>query len=196
MWNYFPAKGNFSFWKSQKSQGTKSELCECWVSWVIWCLTQKLCMRRDAWAGVLSWCSCQSWVAQSCGLLNHPNSFQGGMFKLNAKFDADSLFYSLSHFEYSGHRVHMLTHWRIPPLLTRTVKSSLFMHVHSSLLSVAARLHQCLTNRSHYTNNGWIFSDRPWYSRYESFVRYMLRKYILPVCCCIFILATGSFTFW
>ena len=34
-----------------------------------------------------------SLVAQSCGLLNHPNSFYGGMFKLNAKFDVDSLLY-------------------------------------------------------------------------------------------------------
>ena len=30
--------------------------------------------------------------------LNHPNSFCGGMFKLNAKFDTDSLLYSLSPF--------------------------------------------------------------------------------------------------
>ena len=29
-------------------------------------------------------------------LLNHLNSFHGGMFKLNAKFDADLLLYSLS----------------------------------------------------------------------------------------------------
>ena len=41
--------------------------------------------------------------------LNHPNSFQGGMFKLNAKFDADLLLYLLSHFECDGHTVHMLT---------------------------------------------------------------------------------------
>ena len=30
-----------------------------------------------------------------CGLLNHLNSFHGGMFKLNAEFDADSLLYRL-----------------------------------------------------------------------------------------------------
>ena len=30
------------------------------------------------------------------------------MFKLNAKFDADSLLYSLNHFECDGHTVHML----------------------------------------------------------------------------------------
>ena len=45
----------------------------------------------------------------SCGLLNHLNSFHGQMFKLNAKFDADSLLYLLSHFECNGHTVHMLT---------------------------------------------------------------------------------------
>ena len=36
------------------------------------------------------------------------NSFCRGMFKLNAKFDADSLLYLLSHFECDGHTVHML----------------------------------------------------------------------------------------
>ena len=40
------------------------------------------------------------------------------MFKLNTKFDADSLLYSLSHFEYDGHTVHMLTQWCLPPPLT------------------------------------------------------------------------------
>ena len=34
-------------------------------------------------------------VAHSCGLLNHLNSFCEGMFKLNEKFDADALLYSL-----------------------------------------------------------------------------------------------------
>ena len=65
------------------------------------------------------------------GLLNHPNSFCRGMFKLNAKFHADSLLYSVSHFECVGHTVHMLTHWRLPPPLTSAVKSS-FTHAHSS----------------------------------------------------------------
>ena len=43
---------------------------------------QNPCMRCDAWAGALSWWSCQSPVAHSCGLLNHLNSFCGGMFIL------------------------------------------------------------------------------------------------------------------
>ena len=56
------------------------------------------------------------------------------------------------------HTVLMLTQWRLPPPLTGTVKLSLFMHAHSSPLSLAARLHQCRTNRSHYINNGWTSS--------------------------------------
>ena len=73
----------------------------------------------------------------SCGLLNYPNMFRGGMFKLNAKLDADSLLYSLSHFECDGHTVHMLTQQHLPPPLTSTVKLSLFTHafpVHSPWL--------------------------------------------------------------
>ena len=77
-----------------------------------------LCTRCDAWAGV-SWWSCQSPVAHIYGLLNHLNSFCRGMFKLNAKSDADLLPYSLNHFEHNGHTVHMLTqqcllpHWLV-----------------------------------------------------------------------------------
>ena len=100
-------------------------------------------------------------VAHRGGLLNHPNSFHGGMFKLNAKFDADSLLYLLSHFECDSHMVHMLTQQHLPPPLTSTVKSSLFTHAHSSLLSLAARLRWCCANHSHYISNGWIFPDRP-----------------------------------
>ena len=59
------------------------------------------------------------------------------MFKLNIKLDEDSLLYLLSHFEYNGHTVHMLTQWHLPPPLTSTVKLSLFTHVHSSPLSLA-----------------------------------------------------------
>ena len=43
------------------------------------------------------------------------------MFKLNVKFDADSLLYSLSYFERDGHTQHTLTQWRLPPPLTSTV---------------------------------------------------------------------------
>ena len=93
--------------------------------------TKKLCMRHVPWVGTLSWWGCQSPAAHSCSLLNQTNSFHGGMFSLSAKSDADSLLYSLSHFECDSHTVHMLTQWRLLPPLTSTVKLSLFMHVHS-----------------------------------------------------------------
>ena len=46
-------------------------------------------------------------------------------------------------FECDGHTVHMLTQRRPLPPLTSTVKSSLFVHVRSSPLSLAVRLHRC-----------------------------------------------------
>ena len=67
-------------------------------------------------------------------LLSHLNSFHRGMFKLNTKYDAESLLYSLSQFEWDGHTVHMLTQWHLPPPRTSAVKSSLFMPGHSSPL--------------------------------------------------------------
>ena len=79
------------------------------------------------------------------------------MFTLNAKFDEDSLLYLLSHFGWDGHTAHMLTQWHLPPPLMSTVKLSLFTHVHSGPLSLAARLHRCFANCSHYINNGWTF---------------------------------------
>ena len=59
----------------------------------------------------------------------------------HARFDADLLLYSLSHFECSDHTVHMLTQLHLLPFLTSTVKLSLIMHVHSSPLSLAVRSH-------------------------------------------------------
>ena len=56
------------------------------------------------------------------------------------------------------------TQQSLQPPLTSTVKSSLFTHVHSSPLSLAARLHWCHSNCSHYINNGWTFSRQTSYS--------------------------------
>ena len=134
-----------------------------WVTWVIWHFAKKLCKRHDAWGGILSWWSCQSPVAHNCRLLNHPNSFHGGMFRFNVKFEADLLLCLLSHFEYDRQTVHVLTQQCLPPLLTSTVKSSLFTNAHSSPLSLTARLHQCGSKCSHYNNNGWTFSGQTLY---------------------------------
>ena len=86
------------------------------------------------------------------------------MFKLNKKFDADSLPYLLSHFESDDHPVHMLIQRLLPLLLTSTMKSSLFTHAHSSPLSLAARLHWCRANCSSCINNGWTFSRQTLYT--------------------------------
>ena len=119
--------------------------------------------RREAWVGALLWWSCPSPVVHSCCLLNHPNSFRAGMFKLNTKSGTDLLLYSLSHFECNDHTVHMLTQWCLPPPLTSTVKWSLFTHVHSSPLSLADRLHWCCTNHFHFINYGCNFSKQTLY---------------------------------
>ena len=130
----------------------------------------KLFMRHvmHEW-GMLSWWSCQSPVAHSCGLLSHLNIFHGGMFKLNRKFDADSLLYLLSHFECEGRTVHMLTQWHELSQLTSTVMSSLFTCAHSSPFSLAARLHLCCTNHSCYINNGWTFYGQMTLYRYNAY---------------------------
>ena len=91
-------------------------------------ILHKNCTRCDAWVGVLSWWSCQSPVAHSCSLLNHLNSFRGKMFKLNAKFDADLLLHSLSHFECDDHTVHMLTQGYLPLPVMR--QCSWIVHMH------------------------------------------------------------------
>ena len=78
--------------------------------WVILCVTKILCTRCD-WQlhHALLWWSCQSPVAHSCGLLSHLNNFHGGMFKLKARFDVDSLLYLLSHISCNTHTAHTLT---------------------------------------------------------------------------------------
>ena len=105
------------------------------------------------WACCRNEAANQSPVSHSCGLLNHPNSFHGGIFKLKPKFDADSLLYSLSHFECHSHTVHVLTQWSLPAPPTSTVKSSVFTRVHCRPLSLAANLHWCHANHSRYINN-------------------------------------------
>ena len=83
------------------------------------------------------------------------------MCKLNAKFGADSLLYSPSHFECDSHRVHMLTQWHLWSPLTSTVKLLLFTHVHSSPLSFAARVHKCHGNVLVILTMAVLFQDRP-----------------------------------
>ena len=160
VWNLFPFKGDFS--RMLPNLGSRVSGPPGWFD----VFPKILCTRWNEWEGVLSWSSCQSPAANSCSLLNHLNSFHRGTFKFNAKFDADSLLCLLSHFECDCHTVHTLTQWCLSLPLTSTVKSSLFTHVHSSPLSLAARLHRCGGNHSHYINNGWTFSEQTIYMTY------------------------------
>ena len=87
------------------------------------------------------------------------------MFKLNRKVGADLLLYLLSHFCCNGHTVHMLTQsCLLPPLTSTSTSTSTY---HSSCMcipvSLAARLHQCHANCSHYVNSGWMFSRQTLY---------------------------------
>ena len=120
-------------------------------------------MQHDASVDTLSWWSCQSAVAHNWGLLNHPNSFCRGMFKLNVKlmqihYSTCSLTLNVSATQYtcSPNGIYCTP-------LTSTVKSSLFTHAHSSPLSLAARLHWCCANCSYYINNGWTLSRQTSY---------------------------------
>ena len=97
----------------------------------------------------------------AAALLNHLNSSCRRMFKRHTEFDADLVLYLLSHFECDGHTVHVLTQWPLPSPLTSTVKSSLFTPVHSSPLSLAARLHGCHTYHSHDMTMAGLFLGRP-----------------------------------
>ena len=101
----------------------------------------------------------------------------------------DLLLCSLTHFECDSHTVHIMMKWHLPPPLTSTVKLSLFTHAHSSSLSLAARLHRCHANCSHYINNGWTFPRQtriwevtdtfhPW--KHYLFSRLTVGVWILP----------------
>ena len=80
---------------------------------------------------------------------------------LNAKFDAGSLLYLLSHFECSGHTGHMLTEQRLPLPLTSTVKLSLFTHAPSSPLSLLPAYVDVMQTILFILTMTALFLDRP-----------------------------------
>ena len=86
------------------------------------------------------------------------------MFKLNAKLNADSLLYLLSHVECDSHTVHMLSQWRLLSPLTSTVNLSMFTHEHSRLPLLGCQVISILhANHYRYINNGWTFSGQTLY---------------------------------
>ena len=176
VWSLFPFKGHFNFGKSQKSQGAKSG-CRGAESPGWFDVSPKI----SAGDVMHEWARCWDEAAHHqlpiavafWGLLNHPDSFCRGIFKLHAKFDMVLLLYTLIHFECDGHTVHRLTSWHLLPPLTSALKSSLFTHAHSSPLSLAIRLHRCWVNHSHHINNGWTFPRQ---------TSYILTKFVLSLC--------------
>ena len=104
------------------------------------------------------WACCRDEAADhSCRLLNHPNSFQGGMFKLNANFMQINCCTCSVTLNVTTTQ-HIFTQQCLLPPLTSMVKSSLFTYEHSSPLSLADRLRGCCANHSPYINNGCTFS--------------------------------------
>ena len=101
---------------------------------------------------------------------------------VQAKFDADSFLYLLRHFECDVHTVHMLTQRHVPPPLTSPVKLPMFMHVHSSPLSLAARLHRYHANHSHWITNGWTFS-RPhvFWKTFKVFDHFLIGLFVFVI---------------
>ena len=85
-------------------------------------------------------------------------------------------------------QVYMLIQQWLPPTMTSTVKLSLFMHAHSSPLFLAARLHWCHANHSHYINNVWTFS--------QTDLVYLSYSVILPNCPINPIFTSVSCSFW
>ena len=132
-----------------------------------WCFTNKLCTRRDAWVGALSWRNCQSPASNRCGLLNHLNSFHRGMFKLKATLvqihcSNHSVILNVMATQYTcSLNVIYLPHWLVQ-------WGCHFTHEHSSLLSLTARLHWNHANRSHYINSSRTFSGQTSYSFHTS----------------------------
>ena len=111
-------------------------------------------MRHNAWVGVLSWWSCQSPVANSCGLLKY---------QIVSVEECSSLMQNLMQIFCSTRSFWM---WQYMCSLSGVycphwLGTCAFMHVHSSPFSLAARLHQCHhTGCSHYINKGWTFSGQ------------------------------------
>ena len=88
-------------------------------------------------------------------LLNHPNSFCRGMFKLNAKFDADS-FAQLSPFEWNSHTIHTHSPMSIAP--TDLYSEVIIVHTCVFLSTLlGCQVMQMCANHSNYINNGWTF---------------------------------------
>ena len=168
VWNLLPFKSDFTFGKSQKSQGTNLSCRGAESPGRFDVLSEN--SARDV-MDELTHCPDEAanhqlpvaeafWIT---GIVYHLSIFHRGKFKLNTQSDPDLLLYLLSHFECDHHTVHMLTNGIYCPHWLSAVMSSLFTHAHSSPLSLASGSQWCRTNHSRYINNGWTFSTQTLY---------------------------------
>ena len=128
-----------------------------WVTWMIWCFT-----INSAWDVMHEQAHCCDeaanrqlpiamtfWIIQIFSTEEYSSLMQNLM---QIHCSTCSVILNVTATQYtcslSGH---------LPLPLTSTVKS-LFTHVHSRSLSLAARSHLCHTSCSCYINNGWTFS--------------------------------------
>ena len=96
--------------------------------------------------------------------LNHMNRFHGGMFKLNTKFDAGPLLYSLVLNVMATQYTCSLSGIYHPHCLVQWSRqcSRMRIPVHSPWLPGYIDV----TNHSHHVNNGWTFSGQTSYLVY------------------------------
>ena len=93
-------------------------------------------------------------MAHSCDLLNHPCSFHRGMFKLKAKFDADSLVYSVILNVTAAQYTGSLSGIRHPHWLVQWSRhcSHMYIPVHSPWMSCRVLIILAMTG---------LFLDKP-----------------------------------
>ena len=135
---------------------------------MIWYFTKKR-RRCDAWAGALSWWSCQSPVAHSWWIIWIVSAEVCSSLMQNLMQICCSTCSVILNMMATQSTCLMVS----TTPLTSTVDLSLFTHVHSSPLSLAARLHRCHPNCSCYINNSWNFSSQTLYA--------ILSKYFLII---------------
>ena len=159
VWNVFPFRGDFCFGKSRNH---RAQILGCrgaeLLGWF------DVLSKNSAWDVMHEWAHCHNEAT------NHqlPTAAAFWVIQIVSVEECSNLTQNLMQIHRSsysvvcnGHTVHMLTQQCLQPPLTSTVKSSLFTHAHASPLSLAARLHRCHANCSHYINIGWTFPDRP-----------------------------------
>ena len=124
---------------------------------------QNFCKRCDAWEGSLLWWSCLSpiavdfWIIPIVSAEECPSLTQNLM-QIHCSTHSVILNANVTQYTCSLNGIYH-PHW-----LVQWSKWSLFMHVHSSPLSLAARLHQCCENCSCYINSGWTSSGQTSYT--------------------------------